>query len=353
MCTSLIVSDMNGNAYHGRTLEFSFFIPMKVSYLPAGTKIDSVTPNGQQGLSFNTKYAILGMTADAVPNAKQAYITEGSNDQGLSFSSNQLNDVSAAPVGNDSAKILSVGDFGSWVLGNFKTVAEVKAAILSGDTEFWLPLVPQMGNVLLPQHYPIFDKAGNGLVVEFFNNKTNVYDNPVNVLTNGPEFPWHLTNLNNFTQDNVDKNVGMLGKLPLNTADAGIALAGLPSYETSQGRFVKAAFYANYVRKAKNPDEAIVTLGHIMNNFDRPYDLTIDPAGGQGDGPRGNGTSSEVTTWTVMNDLSRNLMYIRTIDALNWTMIDMSKLTHNKQVKSVDILTVSQTGAAVFNDFYQ
>lgn len=352
MCTSLIISDINGNAYHGRTLEFSFFMPMNVSYIPTGSKIESVTPDGKQGVTFNTKYAVTGVTFAAIPGSKQEAVVEGANDQGLTFSANQLNFSTAPAVGNDSAKILSVADFGSWILGNFATVAEVKAAVTSGNTEFWLPPVPDMGNALVPLHYAIFDKAGNGLVIEFQNNKTNVYDNPVNVLTNGPEFPWHLLNLNNYTQTNVDINNAQYGKLPVATVDSGIALSGLPSSQTAAGRFVKAAFYSNYVRKAKTPDEAIQTLGHIINNFDRPYDLTIDPPGGMGDGPRGNSSSSEVTYWTVMADLSRNLFYFRTIFALNWTMIDMSKLANAKQIKSMPISTASQTGAVELNQFY-
>jgi len=352
MCTSLIISDVNGNAYHGRTLEFSFFIPVDVSYIPKGTKIESVTPVGQQGSTFNTMYSILGITFSAIPNSKQVSIVEAANDQGLSFSANQLNFSTAPPVGSDSSKILSVGDIGAWVLGNFKTVAEVKAAVLSGNTEFWLPPVPVMGNALVPLHYAIFDKAGNGLVIQFQNNKTNVYDNPVNVLTNGPEFPWHLLNLNNYTQTNVDINTAQYGKLPVATVDSGIALSGLPSSQTSAGRFVKAAFYTNYVRKAKTPDEAIQTLSHIMNNFDRPYDLTIDPPGGMGDGPRGNASSSEVTSWTIMSDLSRNLLFFRTIDALNWTMIDMNKLAAATQIKSIPILAAKQSGAVECNQFY-
>lgn len=344
-CTAILVTDIKGNAYKGRTLEFSAPVPVLMTYFPVGMKIESSTPSGKPGLSFNTKYAILGMAGDAVAGAKQPFIAEAANDQGLTFSSNQLNNSSTAPLGSDSSKILAVTDLGAWILGNFKTVAEVKAAMASGNTEFWLPNIPAFGNLPLPQHYAVFDRSGKGLVIEFLNNKTNVYDNPVNVLTNGPEFPWHLTNLNNYTFTNKDKNTGQLGQLKLATQDAGIALAGLPSAQTATGRFVRAAFYANYVRKGKTPDEAIVTLGHIMNNFDRPYDLTVDGAGGIGDGPRGNALSSEVTQWTVMNDLSRNLYYFRSINAINWVMVDMNKLKNVTRFTTVSIEALNKAGA--------
>lgn len=350
-CTALSIFDTNGNVYHARTMEYGGLFPGYVTYIPAGSRVESLTPDGKQAKSFDMKYAVLGLTIPAVPNTKQDTIGEGINDQGLSFSANAFNSSSAPSVGNDSSKILSASDFGSWILGSFKTAAEAKIAILNGDTQFWLPPFPLFGNEPMPLHYFITDKKGNAIVVEFSKNKVNVYDNPVNAMTNGPEFPWHLENLSNYTFTNLDKNVGQLGKLKLATQDAGIALTGLPSAQTSQGRFVKAAFYANYVRKAKTPDEAVITLAHIINNFDRPYDLTVDGAGGQGDGPRGKKISSETSNYTMMSDLSRGLFYFRSINAMNWTMVDMKKLKDIKQVKKINIYDAEKPGADVFSLF--
>jgi len=354
-CTSLMITDASGNAYHGRTMEYGALLPGSMTYFPAGSNAISSTPTGKQGLSFDTKFPILALTTAIVPGDKQPFIGEGMNDQGLSYSVQWLNGTSSPTVGGDNTKILSVADFGYWILGNFKNVSEVKSAISSGNTEFWVPIVKAFDpNNPLPQHYAIFDKKGNGIVIEFTNGKINVYDNPVNALTNGPDFPWHIQNLNNYTFTNVDKNTGQLGKLKLATQDAGIALTSLPSAETSQGRFVKAAFYANYVRKAKNPDEAIVTLGHIMNNFDRPYDLTVDGNGAKAEGVRNSSSnSSEVTLFTVMNDLSRNLFYLRTINSLNWAIVDMNKLKDIKQVKSINMYDIDKPGADIFSLFYK
>lgn len=352
-CTALIVTDTKGNAYKGRGYEFSVDVPSMITYLPAGGKIESFTPSGAKGKTFNTKYPILGVTLAAIPGAKHPLFVDAANDQGLTISLNALNNSSSPPVGNDNSKILAAPDLGGWILGSFKSVAEAKAALLSDDTQFWLPAIAVMGNRPFPLHYAIWDKTGAGIVLEFTNGKKNVYDNPVNVMTNGPEFPWHLENLNNYTFTNVDKNTGQLGKLKLQTQDAGIALAALPSAETATGRFVKAAFYANYVRKGKTPDEAIVTLGHIMNNFDRPYDLTVDGAGGMGDGPRSKGLSSEVSSYIVMNDLAGNRFYYRGIESLNWAVIDMNKLKNVTTMKTVSAKEVDKAGADSFNLFYK
>jgi penicillin V acylase-like amidase (Ntn superfamily) len=351
-CTTILVTDASGRAYHGRTLEYSSLLPMDMTYFPAGTKVISSTPAGNQGLTFDTKYPILGMSFQVLPSAKQVTFAEGINDQGLSLSANWLTGTDSPTVGQDDARILAANDLGTWVLGNFKTVAEVKEAMTNGQTEIWVPASPLDPKAPLPLHYAINDKTGNSIVVEFTDGKLNLYDNPVGVLTNGPDFPWHLKNLQNYTFTNVDKNTGQLGKLKLATQDGGIALTALPSAETSQGRFVKAAFYANYVRKAKTPDEAVVTLAHLMNNFDRPYDLTVDEAGGTGDGVRSSSTSSEVTTWTTLQDLSRNLLYFRSIEAMNWAVIDMSKLKDVKQIKTVSTSDVDKAGADSFKLFY-
>lgn len=350
-CTSLMITDTKGNGYHGRTLEFSSVLPTSMTYFPAGARIESFTPAGKQGKTFNTKYAILGMTALALPTAKQVTFADGMNDHGLSMKLNWLNSTTAIPVTADDSKLLSVTDFGSWALGNFKGVAELKAALASKDTEFWLPVLKDFSPNPWPQHYHFVDKTGDNLVIEFTNGKMNVYDNPVGVLTNGPDFPWHLQNLSNYTFTNVDKNTGQLGKLKLATQDAGIALTALPSAQTSQGRFVKAAFYTNYVRKAKSADEAMVTLAHIMNNFDRPYDLTVDGAGGSGDGIRGKGFSSEVTIWTTMSDLNRNQYFVRSINAMNFASVDMNKLKDVKQIKTISTYDVDKAGADVFTLF--
>lgn len=352
-CTTILVTDTSGRAYHGRTLEYSVLLPMDMTYFPAGTKVVSSTSSGSPGLIFDTKYPILGMSFKVVTSAQQMALGEGINDQGLSYSANWLNGTESPAVAGDESRILAANDLGTWVLGNFKTVEEVKEALTNGQTEIWVP----SDNVVapgtpLPLHYAINDKTGGSLVVEFTDGKINVYDNPVGVMTNGPEFPWHLQNLQNYTFSNIDKNTGQLGKLKLATQDGGIALTFLPSAETSQGRFVKAAFYANYVRKAQTPDEAIVTLAHLMNNFDRPYDLTVDEAGGTGDGVRGSGTSSEVTVWTTLQDLSRNLLYFRSIEAMNWSVIDMNKLKDVKEVKSVSTFDVDKAGADSFKLFY-
>jgi penicillin V acylase-like amidase (Ntn superfamily) len=70
-----------------------------------------------------------------------------------------------------------------------------------------------------------------------------------------------------------------------------------------------------------------------------------------GDGVTGK-NSSEVTVWTTLQDLSRNLLYFRSINAMNWSVIDMNKLKDVKSIKSISTFAVDKAGADVFKLFY-
>ena len=84
-----------------------------------------------------------------------------------------------------------------------------------------------------------------------------------------------------------------------------------------------------------------------MNNFDRPDGLTVDPAGSKGDGgASSNKSSSEVSDFTVMKDLSRGKYYIRSINkSLNWAVVDLASLKDIKEVKALQAYGINNAGA--------
>lgn len=341
-CTALMITDTKGNAYSGKTMEYAMPLPFEMTYVPVGTKVVSIAPGKKPGLSFETKYPVLGVSADVGVGSGMNMMVEAANDQGLSVCSNELpGSRSPTGAGADAAKALAATDLAMYLLGNFKSVAEVKQALEGGAFSVWLPEVPLMGNLVAPLHYILFDKTGEGIVIEYLNGKQNIHDNPVGVATNAPDFPWHLTNLNNYAQlNNVDRNTGQFGKLKVGAPDSGNALANVPSSQIAAGRFVKAAYYTQFVRKANSPEEAVITLGHILNNFDRPYDLSIDE-GYSAEGGTPGTTSSEVTLFTWMNDKVRNLYFLRTIDSLNFAQFEIDKLASIKSVVTVPLAKIN------------
>ncbi|NDY95501.1 linear amide C-N hydrolase [Wenzhouxiangella sp. C33] len=347
-CTSLLYSDANGKFYAGRTMELPMELPYKVSYFPAGTSFGSEADKHHK-LDFTARHAFLAVT---VPDrvSHDVKVAEGINDQGLSFSLLAYASTEGPTHMVDKTHaILAAIDLGAWVLSQFSTVAKVKEA-LQEQPVLVTPLLPA-GLMKTPFHYTLHDASGKSLVIEFSGGEQNVIDNPLGVMTNGPEFSWHMTNMNNYTHlTNIDQSKLELGGVELAQPDSGIATAGLPASNTSVGRFVRAVFYSQFAEKAKDPAGAITTLSRIMNNFDRPRGITKDNrfrdeiANIMAPGVTHSRVyTSEYTSWTSLMDLQKKHLYLRTYDSVNFIQVDLQALAHVSEVRHVELKDIAHS----------
>lgn len=336
MCTSLLYFDQQAAPYAGRTLELPFDMPYIVVYQPKGTDFSSQA-NKHAALPFTAKYGFLSVS---IPNGSVADLktVEGVNSQGLTFSLLAFATTQGPEDTLDnSVPVLAAIDLGNWVLSQFQSVAEVKAAITTQPV--LTTAIEQMGGAQTPFHYAIHDATGASLVIEYSHGKQQVYDNPLGVMTNGPDFSWHLTNLSNYTfLSNIDQSSLTIKGQTFQQPDSGIATVALPASNTAVGRFVRAVYYAHFSEKAKDANSAVTTLSHIMNNFDRPRGITIDSQstnkGADAMAPDVSGFagySSEYTTWTSLTDLRQGRIYLRTYDQLNYVQFDLQPLLASTQ----------------------
>lgn len=357
MCTSLLYSDQTGSFYAGRTLELAMELPYLVSYLPKGTQFGSETDQSHV-LTFESKYDIFGVT---VPNGsvKDLKIVEGINEAGLNFSLLAYSGAEGplSKLGDKEAPLSAI-DLGAWALSLFSTVAEVKAA-LETETVLVMPFAA-LGGAKPPFHYTIHDRSGASIVIEFSDGERRVYDNPLGVMTNGPRFDWHLTNLNNYTfLSNIDQTSTQFGQVSLTQPDSGIATAGLPASDTSVGRFIRAVYYSQFAEKAANAEEAIQILGHVMNKFDRPKgaskyksehaSVLSASAAKLSNSPNAEKPEyiSEYTSWTTLIDLNQNKFYLRTYDSLNYVCFDLNAMASGKAPQNAPLKAVkAETGDA-------
>lgn len=342
-CTALLFRSAGDRAFAGRTMELSAEMPYVVASLPKGQAFASQV-EGHTPLGFTTKYGILAI---AIPNQtiEDLKIIEGLNEQGLTFSVLAYGGASG-PRDNAArtTAMLAAIDLGAWVLGLFASVAEVKEA-LSKRTIILTSIAPLHG-AKTPFHFVVHDASGKSLVIEFANGEQRVYDNPVGVMTNGPEFSWHLTNLGNYTfLNNQDHSTSRFGEFDVTQPDAGIATAGLPSSNTSVGRFVRAVYYSTYAERPAD-DQAIRALAHIMNNFDRPKGVTVNSPSLsgldiEGAASKAGAPASEYTSWTVLADLAGGQFYIRTYDAINFIQLDLGRLLAAGEIKVAPLAKLS------------
>ena len=318
-CTTLIVKDTNNNIYHGRGMELTFGEGLSsLTYYPKGTVFQHLAPDETKGLAYTAKYAVMAITTP-ISAFDPKCAMEGFNDAGLAFSLNMMPAPPLKDLTTDQyPNSVPFASFGEWALANFATVEELKAGVTQG-VSFWSESLQMLGGLKTPFHFAVYDKTGGSVVIEVKDGALIIYDNPTGVMTNGPEFPWHIENLNNYAHmTNVETVEGQIGDVKLRQPDSGIATSVLPSSATSVGRFVKAVYYSAYANKVDNPDLQLAELGHIMNNFDRPKNITKElAAAAKPDGTPAK-YMTEFTLWIVLTDLSRGEMHVRLYDSLNY-----------------------------------
>lgn len=346
MCTSLTYTDKNGSHYLGRTLELDVDETYVITYVPVGQEFSSDV-EGHGPVSYTAKHPFIAVAAPArMPTEAEPLgpndlkVIEGLNLAGLTCS------LLAYPTagGKDTTSevtnaLLQATDIGTWLLGSFGTIAEVKTGLQ--EQPIFLTRLAMVGDLPFPFHIVVHDKAGQSVVIEWQNGMQTVHDNPVNVMTNGPDFQWHLTNLSNWTHvTNVDVSSNTFGSLNVRQPDSGIATAALPSSNTSVGRFIRALFYVKFTEKASDANSAMLALARIMNNFDRPRGATVDPkTGAEGISFQGQSRGAEdappteYTSWTNLSDLDNSRFMLRTYDAFGYTSFDLAKLAEGDEVK--------------------
>lgn len=317
-CTTLIVKDMNNNVYHGRGMELTFGEGLSsLTFYPKGFVFQHLAPDQSKGLQYTAKYAIIAITTP-ISSFDPKCAMEGFNEAGLAFS---LNMMPAPPLANLEPSqypyAVPFASFGEWTLANFDTVASLKTG-LNQQVSFWSEELAMLGGLKTPFHFAVYDKSGGSVVIEVKNGSLIVYDNPSGVMTNGPEFPWHIENLNNYSHmSNIETVKGKVGDITLRQPDSGIATSVLPASATSVGRFVKAFYYSSFANRVSDPDLQLAELGHVMNNFDRPKNITKEITSVATEGTPAK-YMTEFTLWIVLTDLSRGILHVRLYDSLNY-----------------------------------
>lgn len=315
-CTGISLKSQDGAAVRGRTLEFGFPLQSNVIVVPAGQTFSSTLPDGGKGLSYRTRYGIVGANA-----FNEVAIIDGLNDQGLSIGLFYFPDYAqyAEVTKENASRALAPQDFGMWVLGNFATVDEVKRAVK--DIVMVPTPMPGFGSAKgapADVHFFIHDKNGNSIAVEPVDGKLQVTDAPLGVMTNAPTYDWHMTNLDNYINLSVkDITSEKLGPVTLNAIGAGSGLVGLPGDFSPPSRFVRAAIFSQAATPNADADDAVFSAFHILNQFDLPKGSVINGSVGK--------PTAEITEWTSVSDLQNLRWYFRTYEDQSIRMVDLKE----------------------------
>ena len=258
MCTNFLLSvpsnpgNLPASTLHvsARCLELTGHMPTSLYRIPRDQSFP-LTKNSPRWLHnparWSNRYGFIGIANPQVFKEMPCFM-DGLNERGLSFGALWLPGTSYPQTSPQVQNQVAFYDLGAWILGQFETVDEVRAAL--ENIRLVGPPTPTTNaqdllSHYLPLHFIVTDALGKSLVLECVDGEVAVYprarhegETDDGVLTNAPTYDWQRTNLTNYQHLVV---TGPATSVVHSTGIVGNGLLGLPGDSMSASRFVKAA----------------------------------------------------------------------------------------------------------------
>eukprot|EP00121_Abeoforma_whisleri_P005555 Awhi_evm1s5036 len=282
---------------------------------------------------LTNKYGVMGVDTFDLGD-----LTDGMNKKGLQCSALYLPDYAqyqTVPEDiNESHTVIDNAFFCNWVLGRHASVKEVNASL--ADPNIFVvggPIVPLMLKKPQPLHWTITDRKGNSIIVEYIKEGTlNIFNNYVGVLTNSPNYEWHLNNLRQYSYFNNfnPSSDGKFNGLELGPQGVWAQMQGLPGNLNGQSRFIRLALFSHFGGQPENiPDarkglalvEHLIDVGQVVNG-------TLNEMAENGS------TQADFSRWQTMYNLKDNIMYFRSYFNFVWAQIDFNKIDTDEGAES-------------------
>lgn len=327
-CTGITLHTANNYPVTARTIEWAA-TPLHAMYVivPRGQQQRSFLPDGTlAGKTFTAKYGYVGISVE-----NDAFVMEGINEAGLGVGLFYFPQYGEYQPYDPQKKEQSVSDMqlAAWILSSFASINELQAAmpqirVIATD--------PRASTV----HWRITESSGRQVVLEIVNQHVHFYENPLGVLTNSPDFGWHLTNLNNYVNLSAGSiNHRQVGRLNLNAFGGGSGLHGLPGDMTPPSRFIRAAFFQSTAPRLADEDATVMQAFHLLNNFDIPVGIQFSD-------PREVPNMPSATQVTIASDLRNQRLYYRTMYDSSIRCIDLKSINFQRVKFQFSILDLDK-----------
>lgn len=314
-CTDFRVISKDGACVIGRSMEFGLNLQSQVVATPRETTFNTEAPDGKPGLSWKSRYGYVYLNA-----LNTLLVTDGMNEAGLSFEYLYLpgyTQYQSISTEQDN-RALPYYLLGNWVLANFKSVDEVRAAIK--EIRVFQQAIPGLSaNTVFPVHAIIHDASGKEIIVEFVKGEMKIYDG-LGVTTNAPSYEWQVNNLKNYLQlSPYTPEPIKSGGFTFSSNGQGSGMLGLPGDQSPPSRFVKTATYLKYALPVNNASEAVTLAEHILNSVDIPLGISRAKEKNAPD-------SYDYTQWVVIKDLQNKVLYYRTYKNQTFYSVSLKEL---------------------------
>ena len=234
MCTAIRLKSKD--TYFGRNLDLSYSFGQEVLLTPRNHAFVFT-----DGTRQDSNYAILGI--GTLVNGYPLY-ADAFNEKGLAIAGLNFPDNAVFFKKVEGKASVSPYEWIPYLLSKYASIAEARP-MLEKLNLVNIPFSEKLP--LAPLHWILSDKE-ESIVVESDKDGIHVYENPFDVLTNNPPFPFHRENMRRYLNLSAREEKSRFADgLSLTPFSVGFGSMFLPGDYSSPSRFVKACFLAKNV----------------------------------------------------------------------------------------------------------
>jgi len=278
-----------------------------------------VHPRGQDG-SLTNRFGFLGV--DSVMAGKGISF-DGMNEAGFTVSLHTMR--MAEYERPDPQKLaLRLEKVVPWLLGQFDSVAAAAEGLAN------VSVVSGSLTRELFAHWALADAQGNSAVLEYVGGRRTLHTNDVRVMTNDPDYLWHVKNLNMYVGlspqvPNANDGIAVktaIGEVP-QVWSQGFNLAALPGDASPASRFVRLFYLRQYAVTQvpiASTDDAMVLATGLLNNVFIPKGTSapMQPAMGK--------DVFDFTQWALLKLPAQRRLLFRGYRDMTWQQVNLSQV---------------------------
>ena len=296
MCTAIAIHTSAGGAYFGRTMDFSYPLDPELWFVPGQYEWNNLLNTHK----IRNRYSYMGIGQDLSP----VIFADGVNEAGFAATALYFPGCAQYDSYHDSSRQsvpIAATELTGFLLGLCASVTEAASVV---RTIRIVGVQDSITGSVAPLHWMIADQSGSSMVIEKTREGLRILDNSIGVLSNSPEFLWHMTNLRNYMNVSQDqKKEAGWGPLTLTPFGQGGGTFGLPGDFTSPSRFVRAAYIKSHITHMENDRAAINGCFHILESISLPRGIVMTERG-----------TSDYTQYTAAINLSGKEYYFKTYE---------------------------------------
>ena len=268
MCTAMTLQSAENVNFFGRTMDFSYCIEPAIYKVPRNYEWTNILT--LQKIHNYYSFIGIGQESDGLLG-----FFDGVNERGFAAAALYFAGYAYFDSQLNSSYDTTVAslDFLHFILGRCATLNDLYH--LSNEISI-VGIPDPVTQAVAPLHWIATDRSGRSAVIVMTEAGLMIYDNPIGVMSNSPDFPWHMTNLRNYMgvspRQNQEAFWGAVKLTPFGQA-GGSSL--LPGGYTSPERFVRTSYLKTHIAEPVNNTDSVIACFRIMESVSIPKGIVI------------------------------------------------------------------------------